>query len=1261
MRLLARLLAAVLTLLLVAVLAVALIASTESGLQWSYRVAGMILPGELHIDELRGRLTGPLRVRGLHYAYGATELDIGRVELEWNSADLLSATLHIKRFVLDDFTLTYAEPPPRPDQPKEPFSLPTVTLPFYLRADHIELNRLLVRERTQGPKFELIQASLAATWRGDRGEIEQLTVHAPRYQISVSGSIEAAADYPLDLEVNWRFDAGDYAVWDGEGRLHGNLKKLEVDQRVHAPVAVAVKGSLSEPVEAPAWNATVAASEFDLRAIHAAWPEMRIGGVIRSSGRVNDLEARASGTLRTLYNDIPLTHTLDLVFHDHNLTVQRLRSIYADTATEVYAAGRITGLGAEPRAELTGGWRHVRWPLRGDATVESLQGRFRLDGGLTRYNLAVQGDLTGKNVPRSAWNVAASGTQEALTLSKLNGDVLEGHVSGSGEVRWRPDLHIALALQADGINPGAQWPAWPGSVHVAGNVTAGMLDDKLEVKLDLPDIHGRLLDNDFTGVTHARMHDERIELAQFDVQSGVNRVTASGRLDQQWDMAWSLTADQLSALLPDVSGAFHGGGRVTGPRAAPVFTTSLRGENLAMPDYSAAEVRLVASLDSSGEVPSTFDLEAGGLTLKTQVLDRLALRVDGTTGDHAVRAEVATAAAQLVLSARGGYADQQWEGDLLRLDLSEDHIGRWSLRSETHVVAGAHAARVEALCLLRATASMCASGQWQPEQGWQARATGRGLPLNLLLSFLPPNSIIRGDMGFDVQAEADAAGFITAKFSVDTSAGAVSETLTRRQGALDVAFRGGRLSGGLDADALQVKLDFGLEKGGAITGNFRALRRGLPAPVGGGETSDPAVLSGRLDASLTDLTALPLFIAAVENTGGRFDLGVQVSGAWEAPQVTGAATLADASAELPAFGITLQALYLNLRSHDRRHVSLEGSVRSGTGTLNLRGDARQNDDNVWSAEVTAKGERVDVMHTSEMHIIASPDLKLTLRGQRVELGGDILIPEALIQPRELKGAVSASDDVILMTGDERTTPKSLWQIYTNVRVRLGDFVRFNGFGLRARLAGEVVLKDEPEQPTTATGELRVTEGEYRAYGQELTIDRGRLLFFGGPVDNPGLDVRAVRHVEEVTAGLLVRGTLKNPEVTIFSEPAMAETDALSYLVLGRPMSQATRAEGQQMYGAAAALGLLGGGLLSNQLGKRFGIDDVRIESGGGFGGGALVIRHYLSPKLYVSYGMGLFENLSVFIVRYQISKLWALQAESGAQSSADIIYTIERN
>jgi len=56
----------------------------------------------------------------------------------------------------------------------------------------------------------------------------------------------------------------------------------------------------------------------------------------------------------------------------------------------------------------------------------------------------------------------------------------------------------------------------------------------------------------------------------------------------------------------------------------------------------------------------------------------------------------------------------------------------------------------------------------------------------------------------------------------------------------------------------------------------------------------------------------------------------------------------------------------------------------------------------------------------------------------------------------------------------------------------------------------------------------------------------------------------------------------------------------------------------------------------------------------------LVLGRYLSPKLYVSYGVGLIEAVNTINLRYQLSDKWQLTGESGQYQGADILYTIER-
>lgn len=229
-----------------------------------------------------------------------------------------------------------------------------------------------------------------------------------------------------------------------------------------------------------------------------------------------------------------------------------------------------------------------------------------------------------------------------------------------------------------------------------------------------------------------------------------------------------------------------------------------------------------------------------------------------------------------------------------------------------------------------------------------------------------------------------------------------------------------------------------------------------------------------------------------------------------------------------------------------------------------------------------------------------------------------------------------------------------------MRIVPGDDVRLEPSGLSAALEGSLVVIEQPDRPTRATGELRLVDAVYRAYGQELTVERGRLAFAGGPIDNPGLEIRAVRQVaDDVRVGLEVGGTAKSPEVTIFSEPPMPESDALTYLVLGQPLGGTSQSEGRLLTQAATSLGLKGGNFLARNIGSALGLSEARIETGNGLEGASVVAGRSITPQLFVGFGIDLFERAAGIRMRYLISSHWSLVGEGGQQTSAEIRYGIE--
>ena len=195
----------------------------------------------------------------------------------------------------------------------------------------------------------------------------------------------------------------------------------------------------------------------------------------------------------------------------------------------------------------------------------------------------------------------------------------------------------------------------------------------------------------------------------------------------------------------------------------------------------------------------------------------------------------------------------------------------------------------------------------------------------------------------------------------------------------------------------------------------------------------------------------------------------------------------------------------------------------------------------------------------------------------------------------------------------------------------------------------------------ATGELQVEEGKYTAYGRRLDVEHGRLLYSNGPLNDPAIDLRAIKKFPDITAGVNVRGTLRQPRMTFFSDPPVAQAQIVSLLLAGGSLEsvQNTSDTGQRNLAARNNMLLQGSALLFQQFGGKVGLDDVSVESDLN-NDTSLVLGRYLSPRLYVSYGISVVEAINTIKMRYTIGDHWTIKSEAGTERSADLVYTIER-
>jgi translocation and assembly module TamB len=302
----------------------------------------------------------------------------------------------------------------------------------------------------------------------------------------------------------------------------------------------------------------------------------------------------------------------------------------------------------------------------------------------------------------------------------------------------------------------------------------------------------------------------------------------------------------------------------------------------------------------------------------------------------------------------------------------------------------------------------------------------------------------------------------------------------------------------------------------------------------------------------------------------------------------------------------------------------------------------------------------------------SPDLTLQQDAKGIIVGGSVLLDSADIDVSKLPGAgaTKASPDVVIVDRkqQEQEQAAAALPISAQVKVDLGDKMHLVGMGLDGRLSGQITAIERPGHATAGQGQITV-DGIYKAYGQSLHIEQGRLLFAGTPIDNPGLDIRATRKLnpnatidDGQKVGLYVSGTAQRPVLTVFSDPVMEQSDALSYLITGKPLSQVKGGEGNMVGAAAQALGSAAGDLLAKSIGSKIGVDDIGVSSNEALGGNsAFTVGKYLSPRLYLSYGVGLFDPGQVITLRYKLSQRWNFEAQNATDfNRASFNYRIEK-
>lgn len=416
-------------------------------------------------------------------------------------------------------------------------------------------------------------------------------------------------------------------------------------------------------------------------------------------------------------------------------------------------------------------------------------------------------------------------------------------------------------------------------------------------------------------------------------------------------------------------------------------------------------------------------------------------------------------------------------------------------------------------------------------------------------------------------------------------------------------------------------------------------------------------VTGAFDLTVSDLSGLEAVLMEVSDVSGNFEMHSVVAGTPADLTVQGEARLRDGSALVSALGVRLTDIQFRAAGTPGGTIEIDGGMTSGSGRVTLRGRSEATPSADSPTRIEIRGDRFVVLDIPEARVEAQPAIDLTFDGSTMWLRGEVALPTGRLGLPEIPPtAITPSEDVVIV-GDTIASPEPRVPFGSDLRLTIGPDVLFNGLGFAANMEGEIRIMQEPGGEPRGQGEVRFLNGTYRNLGQELRIDPGRLVF-SGPLDDPAVDARAyVTATDGTEAGFRIGGTAQSLNVTTYSRPTKTDSEVMSYILFGHPMSQTSGSEGSEASNAAA---VLGANMLAMSLAPSVGLDEARIETGSNQNKAQFVVGKYLSPKLYVGYGVGIYEPISTLRIRYLLTSKWSIEAITGDQQSTDLLYRIER-
>jgi translocation and assembly module TamB len=1195
-------------LVLVAVLAGALAvgawwaARSETALAWGVARLEGLAGGRLRIESPRGSLAGTIGAARVVYADEDVRVTATNVTLDLRLRALLDRRLEANSAGAQSVHIEIL-PTPSTGPPD------AIGVPLAVAVDRFTVASLAIVDGADTLTFN----DLAGAYRGGPREHRLELARARTPWGDASGLATLGADKPFPIEGGVRFVRAT-PPWTAEATagLAGTLLSLNV--RLDGKVgAASVEGELVLAPFEDRWlpRARVTARDVDLAAFLPEAPTT--AATIRLEAASGERGGYA-GTVAA-ENAAPGTLTAGRV------PARQVTSRFAFDGSALRLSDLVADLGAAGRARGEGevDARGSRWTLAVDGLdlrglhaplrATRLGGTIvaRLDEGTQHVDV----DLRERGVA-----IAATATREGdrVRIPRLRAAAGQGELIGEGTVSLAGAKPFESRARFVRLDPAA-FGDYP-SATLNGELTArGELEPawRAAVRFTLADSRFRGAPLAGSGTFDASPRGVRD--ADATVTLGANRFAAKGGYGRPGDaLALDVDARNLRELDPRAAGRLKGTATIAGTVARPAVDFDVRGEKLRW-----------------GEQPPLATLAAKGALAA------------GTARpiDLAVTAQGIDATARLEGEWDGARA---WSGTLARLENRGDYaltlagptpfaigrdrvaLGAASFRGFDAELAVQRFAwesgRLSTAGSLRAlpAAPLLAAAGWKPEPGTDLRLRGEwAIEMSPRLNGTARIERERGDV---VVASSPVLALGLSRLAVDAKF--VDDAVTAT-GSLDAANVG--------AVALDVR----------STGLARDAR-----------------LDGRIKADVATLRVLDELVGTSAVVNGRAALDLALDGTVGAPVFAGSVTGDAIRIDVPQYGVALRDGRVRAKLEGDRLLLEDLSIRGPEGELTASGTLAAGGE---GAKLAWRAERLRVFNRPDRRLMVTGAGTAAISQTKLALRGELRADEGYIEFAAGE-AGRLGDDVVIVgrTAPEGRTARRALPLDVDMTLDPGARFRVVGQGLDAYLRGKVLVQSRADGTIVARGSIETVNGTYRAFGQRLDIERGRLVF-DGLIDNPALDILALRKNLAVEAGVEVTGTARSPQVRLASRPPVPDAEKLSWLVLGRGTPDASSADLALLQAAASQLvGSDQAVPLHRRIIEGIGLDDVSVRGaqGGAAAGQVVAVGKRLSDRLYVEYEQGITVAANLVRLTFALTRTLSLNAQT-SQTTSSFGFTYRRS